>query len=121
MTADVLLDEHVNRVFERVLEERSFQVEQAKDRFGERTTDRELLRWCGENDVLLVTNNVKDFEPLHRRVDHAGLFVYHDQRLPDVDPEGLARTMEVILDQYESSGVADQLIDLEEWYEWLHS
>lgn len=75
----VLLDEHVGRVLERVLRERGLEVEQAKDRFGERTGDAELLRWCGENDVILITNNAKDFEPLHENHDHAGLFLYRDQ------------------------------------------
>lgn len=35
----MLLDEHVGRVFERLLRERGYDVEQAKDRFGEQTTD----------------------------------------------------------------------------------
>ena len=74
-TAHVLLDEHVGRVFERVLDERGYHVTQAKDRFGEQTTDRGLLLWCGENDVLLLTNNAKDFEPLHHEVNHAGLLL----------------------------------------------
>ncbi len=50
----VLLDEHVGRVFERVLRERGHDVEQAKDVFGEATTDAVLLRWCGENAALLM-------------------------------------------------------------------
>lgn len=37
MGARILLDEHVGRVFERVLQERGHNVEQAKDRFGEHT------------------------------------------------------------------------------------
>lgn len=39
----ILLDEHVGRVFEHVLSERGYEVEQAKDVFGERTRDDELL------------------------------------------------------------------------------
>ena len=120
MTVEILLADHVTRVFESVLGERGFSVEQAKDRFGERTTDRELLRYCGDNGVLLITNNVKDFEPLHGRIAHSGLLVYHDQQLPDVDPEGLARAVEEVLRQYGVSGVEDELVDLEEWYGWLH-
>jgi hypothetical protein len=42
-STEVLLDEHVSRVFERVLGEQGYHVEQAKDRFGERTVDSELL------------------------------------------------------------------------------
>lgn len=39
--ARILLDEHVGRVFERVLSERGYEVEQAKDVFGEFTEDAE--------------------------------------------------------------------------------
>jgi hypothetical protein len=39
----LLLDEHVGRVFERVLRERGYDVTQAKDRFGEHTADSDLL------------------------------------------------------------------------------
>lgn len=56
----ILLDEHLSRVFERVLRERGYEVDQAKDRFGERTSDRELLRWCDENESILISNNAKD-------------------------------------------------------------
>ena len=68
----MLLDEHVGRVFERVLRERGHEVVQAKDVFGEETNDADLVRWCGENDTLLVTNNATDFEQLHTTIDHAG-------------------------------------------------
>lgn len=117
--ADVLLDEHVSRLFERVLRERGFHVDQAKDRFGERTTDVALLRWCGEHGFLLVTNNARDFELLHDRLTHAGLLVYYEQTLPDEDPEGLARAIEAVIAQYGRDGLADEVVDLEEWYEWL--
>ncbi|WP_231852332.1 DUF5615 family PIN-like protein [Haloquadratum walsbyi] len=69
-TAQILLDEHVGRVFDRLLRKRGHEVEQAKDRFGEYTTDDALLQWCADNSVVLVTNNVSDFEPLHRGHDH---------------------------------------------------
>lgn len=119
-TVAILLDEHVSRIFERVLRERGFQVEQAKDRFGERTTDEDLLRWCAENDVLLLSNNARDFEVLHREIEHAGVLLYYDHDLPDDDPEGLAWTVEKVLGQYGMAELADELVDLGEWYEFLH-
>lgn len=119
-TARILLDEHVGRVFERLLRERGHVVEQAKDRFGENTTDEALLEWCAEQNTVLVTNNAKDFEPLHRRCDHAGILLYYEQNLPDTDPEGLARTVDEVFNQYGISGIKDELIDLGEWYDWLH-
>jgi len=117
----ILLDEHVGRVFERVLTERRYEVQQAKDRFGEQTNDGELLEWCGEQDVVFLTNNAKDFERLHRDHDHAGLLLYHDQGLPDQDPEGLARTVDEVVSQYGFGGLENELVDLGEWYEWLHT
>jgi hypothetical protein len=116
----VLLDEHVGRVFERVVRERGHDVDQAKDVFGEETADEALLRWCEKHDAVLVTNNAKDFEPLHRRLDHAGVFLYRRQRLPDVDPEGLARAVDEVFGQYGVDGVRNELVDLDEWYDWLH-
>jgi hypothetical protein len=115
----ILLDEHVGRIFERVLDERGFEVEQAKDRFGETTEDRQLLRWCADNGVVLLTNNAKDFETLHQRRDHHGLLLYREQTLPDTDPEGLARAVEEVFDQYGASGVENELVELRGWYEWL--
>lgn len=104
---------------ERVLRERGYHVEQAKDRFGEHTTDLDLLEWSGEHGVPILTNNAKDFEPLHRTVAHGGLFIYHDQRLPDSDPEGFARTVDEVFRQYGSEGLIDEVVALGEWYRWL--
>jgi hypothetical protein len=118
--AQILLDEHVGRVFERLLRERGHDVEQAKDRFGEYTSDSELVAWCRESGSVLVTNNAKDFEPLHHEYDHAGIFLYREQNLPDTDPEGLARTVDEVFTQYGIDGVENKLVDLGEWYEWLH-
>lgn len=116
----ILLDEHVGRVFERMLRERGYEVDQAKDRFGEHTSDAELVCWCGEADTVLLTNNAKDFHTLHDEYDHAGILLYYDQTLPDRDPEGLARTIDEVFNQYGFRGVTNQLVDLGEWYEWLH-
>lgn len=116
----ILLDEHVGRVFERLLHERGHDVIQAKDQFGEYTADAELVEWCGEAGVVLITNNAKDFEPLHHEHDHAGILVYYEQKLPDTDPEGLARTVDEVLNQYGADGITNHLVDLGEWYEWLH-
>lgn len=44
----------------------------------------------------------------------------HEQKLPDTDPEGLARTVDEVFTQYGIDGVENQLVDLGEWYEWLH-
>ncbi len=118
--ARILLDEHVGRVFERVLSERGYEVEQAKDVFGELTEDAELLEWCGEHGVALMTNNARDFEELHRETDHAGLLLYYEQTRPDNDPEGLARVVDEVFTQYGASGIENEVVDLDEWYDWHH-
>jgi len=116
----ILLDEHVGRVFERLLRERGYDVVQAKDQFGEHTSDAELVAWCGESGTVLVSNNAKDFEPLHDEHDHAGILLYYEQNLPDTDPEGLARTVDEVFTQYGTGGLENHLVDLGEWYEWIH-
>lgn len=119
MTRPLLLDEHVGRVFERVLRERGHEVEQAKDAFGECTTDAELLSWCAGHRTILLSNNAKDFEPLHREQEHAGLFLYRDQSLPDDDPEGLARAVDAVFAQYDAEELANEIVELDEWYDWV--
>jgi uncharacterized protein with PIN domain len=116
----ILLDEHVGRVFERVLREYGYDVEQAKDRFGEQTKDEELLEWCSEHGVVLLTNNARDFEPLHHEYDHGGILLYYDHSRPDDDPEGLARTVEEVFDQYGATRIENELVDLSQWYDILH-
>lgn len=122
MSASValLLDEHVGRVFEHVLRNRGYDVIQAKDQFGEFTTDTELLRWCSQNSHLLISNNAKDFETLHEETEHAGILLYYDQNLPDDDPEGLARAVEQVIEQYGTTELTNNVVKLDEWYEWLH-
>lgn len=92
---------------------------QAKDRFGERTTDAELPEWCAENSVVPVTNDAEDSEPLHGEHDHAGVLPYHDQKLPDGNPEGLARTVDEVFSQYGPGDLENELVDLDEWIDWL--
>jgi hypothetical protein len=116
----ILLDEHVGRIFERLLSERGYDVVQAKDQLGEHTNDVELFQWCADEALVLLTNNAKDFEPLHRTHDHAGMLLYYDQKLPDNDPEGLARTVDEVFSQYGSTGIENELVDPGEWYDWLH-
>lgn len=115
----LLLDEHVGRVLEQLLRERGHDVTQAKDEFGENTEDATLLEWCATNEVVLVTNNAKDFEPLAGERAHAGILLYYDQSLPETDPEGLAQAIDEVFTQYGMAGVTNELVDLGEWHDWL--
>jgi predicted nuclease of predicted toxin-antitoxin system len=116
-----LLDEHVNRTFERVLREEGIEVIQAKDEMGEQTIDEPLLEWCAKNQYVIITNNLKDFKPLHEQRDHQGIFAYSDQGLPNRDPEGLARAVVAVIEQYGTEEFKNEFVDLGEWYDWLHS
>lgn len=118
---DILLDEHISRVFERVLRERNFNVTQAKDKFGEETSDKALLEHCFETNTVLITNNTKDFLDLNETVDHAGILLLFDQRLHYTNPEGLARTVEAVERQYGTSGLENEVVDLDHWYEWVRT
>ncbi|MFP4175449.1 MAG: DUF5615 family PIN-like protein [Halobacteriales archaeon] len=115
-----MLDEHVSRVFETVLSQHGYEVCQAKDRFGEEMVDEVLLNWCHENRFLLLTNNAADFEELHEELDHEGIFLYRDQDLIDRDPEGTARAVEQAIEQYGVDGLENEVVTLDEWYDWLH-
>ena len=50
----------------------------------------------------------------------AGILLYYEQALPDTDSEGLARTVDEVFNQYGTDGVKNELVDIGEWYEWLH-
>lgn len=43
------------------------------------------------------------------------MLVYYDQKCPDQDPEGLARAVDEVFDQYGRPGVENELVDLDEW------
>lgn len=116
----VLLDEHIGRVLEHVLGEAGYEALQARDQFGAGADDAELLNWAADHDLVVLTNNAKDFEVLHGEIDHAGLLLYYDQGLPDTDPEGFTRAIETVFLQYGSRGIKNELVVLDDWYDWLH-
>jgi hypothetical protein len=57
---------------------------------------------------------------LHQQEDHAGVLLVYDQALPDNDPEGLGRTVDEVISQYGTDGLANELVDLDAWYDRLH-
>lgn len=77
----LLLDEHVGRIFERLLGEHGYDAVQAKDQFGEHMEDADLLQWCADEEDTLLTNTAKDFEALHPDYGHVGILLYYDQEL----------------------------------------
>lgn len=108
----LLTDEHVPSVAVTALRSEGFSVTTARDRFGERTVDPELLSSTGELHRTLLTND-RDFVRLHDDVDHAGIVMYTTQSLgPDQFVRGLTR-----MDRYLSP---EDLYDSVQWLErWL--
>lgn len=49
---------------------------------------------------------------------HAGIIT--EQSRPDAGPEGLARTVDEVFNQYGREGRRNELIDLGEWYSLFH-
>lgn len=67
---------------------------------------------CGELHRS-QSEHASDFdESLYREHDHTGTPLYYAQSLPDTDPEGLAKTVGGIFNQYGTEGVKNELVDL---------
>ncbi|MDR5673656.1 hypothetical protein RH858_10945 [Halalkaliarchaeum sp. AArc-GB] len=60
------------------------------------------------------------FEPFHRDQTHAGIVLYREQDLPDRDPEGLGRALDEVFAQDGADGLENEIVDLGDWYDWLH-
>jgi predicted nuclease of predicted toxin-antitoxin system len=112
----VLTDEHVPRVFITTLRSNGYEVVEATTVFGEGTDDKRLLRYCGENGLLLVTHDKKDFAGgLGEQVDHAGIVVYTDANYLRDRPENAVRTLERVLAHYPPAELHDELVWLDQW------
>jgi len=112
----VLADEHVPSVFITTLRSNGYEVVEARDVFGEATDDEHLLRYCGEQGHLLVTNDKKDFTGhLAETVEHAGIVVYTDANYLRDEPEGAVRTLERVLAQYPPDELHNEQVWLDQW------
>lgn len=112
----LLTDEHVPRVFVTTLRSNGYEVREAKAALGAATNDEQLLRYCGENDYLLVTHDKKDFAgDLRKRVDHAGIVVYTDGNYLRDDPEAAVRTLERVFAVYPPVELANTSVWLDQW------
>lgn len=69
----LLLDEMHAPVVAATLRDRGHDVIAVADQDALRAlSDEELFRWAREHGRRIVTENVKDFAPLHRRAEEAG-------------------------------------------------
>lgn len=94
----LLADEHVPSVAVTALRSEGFSVITARERFGERTVDPELLVATEELDRTILTND-RDFVRLHGDVEHAGIVIYTTQSLgTDQFVRGISR-IDAYMDQ----------------------
>lgn len=111
-----LTDEHVPRVFITTLRSNGHDVLRANDVFGEGTDDQRLLKYCGEEGRILVTNDKKDFAgSLSETTDHEGIVVYTDPNVLRDDPESAARAIERVLSHYPPAELANEVVWLDQW------
>lgn len=91
-------DEHVPRIFVATLKSYEYRVIKAIDKFGEETKDKEILRYCGENELIFITNDKKDFSgEISEKIDHNGIIIYTNPNYLKNNPEDVVETIERIL------------------------
>lgn len=111
----VLTDEHVPSVFITTLRSNGHEVVEANEVFGEATDDEALLRYCGENDLILFTHD-RDFAgTLAETVDHAGIVVYTNATYLRDDPEATVRALERVFAHYPPDELRNELVWLDQW------
>lgn len=109
----LLTDEHVPSVAVAALRSEGSSVTTARERFGERTVDPELLVATDELERTILTND-RDFVRLHETVEHSGIVIYTTQSLgSDQFVRGLSR-IDAYMDQED---LRDSVQWLEHWLE----
>lgn len=111
----ILTDEHVPRVVITTLRSNGHEVVKANTLFGESTDDEQILRYCGENDHVLLTHD-RDFAgELSESVAHAGIVIYSDANSLLDHPERAVRTLERVFTQYLPEELRDEVVWLDQW------
>ena len=111
-----LTDEHVPSVFATTLRSHSYTVCRAKDVFGERTRDEELLRYCATEEVVFVTHDKKDFVgEIGQKNPHNGIVICTDANYLRGRSEHAVGTLERILSYYPLDELAGDLVWLGQW------
>lgn len=116
MTNSFLADEHVPRVFVSTLRSNDYTVKRARDVLGQGTPDAELLEYAGENDLVLITHDKKDFGgELGDKFEHAGLIIYTDPMFLRQRPANAVHTLERVFDHYPADELAGSRVWLDQW------
>lgn len=104
-------DEHVPQAAVNALRSNGYEVDAATDVHGTDTVDIDLLTWCDDNDLILLTND-RDFVELTEGTDHAGVIIYISQGLSAAE---FARGVRRIDRQFTPESIRHSLVWLEEW------
>lgn len=103
-------DEHVPGVVVTALRSNGYVVDLARERFGERTSDRVLVEESSSRGQVLLTND-RDFVVLGDEIDHGGIVVYTTQTL---SPGRFVRGIDRI-DDHLGDGMENDVEWLEAW------
>lgn len=111
----ILTDEHVPSVVITTLRSNGHEVIKANSVFGEATGDERLLRYCGENEHILLTHD-RDFAgTLAESVAHSGIVVYTDANSLRDDPERAVRALERVFTHYPPAELHEEVVWLDQW------
>lgn len=92
------IDECDPNVFVTTLRLNGYDVDTAMDVLGEGTPDRELLKYCGNTDRFLITNDKKDFtSDISESTKCAGIVIYTDPLFFRDEPDENVCVLERIL------------------------
>lgn len=105
-----LTDEHVPRVFITALRSNGHTVTRAIDAFGEGAVDEELLLYCMEHDLILITHDRKDFGgKTGEKVTHNGIIIYTVTPYLRDYPHEVAALTERILSHFPPEELANRI------------
>jgi predicted nuclease of predicted toxin-antitoxin system len=111
VTVRLFADEHVPSAVTATLRSNGYTVVTAQERYGQDSVDIELLRDCGRDGLVVLTND-RDFVELNDRADHAGIVVY---TTPNPSPSAVAVAIDRIERSFADDELQDQLVWLESW------
>lgn len=109
-----LVDENLNPDIATELDGGGVRAEYLLDALFAGADDFEdILPYCRETDTILVTNNVRDFNPTNLAPeDHAGIVIVHDKDRP---PAQIAGEIERIIDAYPSRDAFRGFESADDW------
>lgn len=88
----------------------------AKAALDEGVSDEQLLRYCVDDNRVLITHDKQHFSgPLSVTVDHPGIVIYTDANYLRDEPAAAVRTLERVRTVVPDRELRNQVIWLDEW------